>query len=483
MIFHIIDLREVDDWLPCVECRCRDANGTYLDLGGSSDALGVSLTGGVDCCQNCTDLTTPTVDYRMRYNVSFSDIEPDEPVTEVLMLTADISPVVDKAIEYDVPYWGDLLDEFVKDDDPFTQRLVREEPFRDMFQMEFFGDDYNGPETVKILRCVGHLHVATIGMWLEDTETGDMLCSGNSTYGTDPDQDKGFLTAVHVDNYVEPKVIPADRVVRLIVEYNATELHTGVMGMEFMFISGERQVTATDAELSVDICMRPTCDTSQLPQLYAEDYQGTATCADTLEENAACKFGGLCDCETLINATESTGCGGVYSSSMGDIEVNSVCAKSCGCQATNCQDALPESPSCTFGGLCDCETFVNSPESTGCGGVYTSEFGSMEVNDMCANYCDACPEKSWEEYFEDAFVEELEASLESRCQYATEECRETLHNAYSCSLEPPGLEELHPVLRQAMVAHGSRLAFKHAELGSSSLHRNSDGSSRGSQLF
>lgn len=63
MVFHIIDLRDVEDWLPCIECRCKDGNGTYLDVGGSND-FGVSTTGGVDCCTNCTTLTSPTVDYR-----------------------------------------------------------------------------------------------------------------------------------------------------------------------------------------------------------------------------------------------------------------------------------------------------------------------------------------------------------------------------------------------------------------------------------
>ena len=52
MIFHIIDLREVDEWLECVECRCRDpTTGTYLNVGG-----GDGQTGGVSCCTNCTAL-------------------------------------------------------------------------------------------------------------------------------------------------------------------------------------------------------------------------------------------------------------------------------------------------------------------------------------------------------------------------------------------------------------------------------------------
>lgn len=236
VIFHIIDLRQVDDWLPCIECRCKDGNGTYLTIGGG-DGGGLQ-TGGVSCCSNCTDLEGPTVDYRMRYNVSYSDIPEDEPVNELLMLTADASPALNRTIEYDVPDFQNLPEQFQKPGDPFVQRLVREMPFNEMFKMEFFGADYNGPDEVKLFRCVGHLHVAAIGMYLEDAETGEKLCTGDGFYGEDPEQDKGFLNAVAVDNYEEPKVFSSDRVVRLITDYNATELHTGVMGMLFIFVSG-----------------------------------------------------------------------------------------------------------------------------------------------------------------------------------------------------------------------------------------------------
>lgn len=176
MIFHIIDLRDVDDWLACVECRCRDpADGSYLDFAPGEE------TGGVSCCANCTDADDPTVDYRMRYNVSYADVPEEEPVTNVQMLTADISPAVGRAIEFDVPMYEYIRDGNAKEGMPRIQRLEREGPFNELFKMEFFGDDYAGPETVKFLRCVGHLHIAAIGMWLEDTETGRVICDGEGS--------------------------------------------------------------------------------------------------------------------------------------------------------------------------------------------------------------------------------------------------------------------------------------------------------------
>lgn len=462
MVFHIIDLREVDDWLPCIECRCVDGNGTYLEIGGSD-----SLTGGVSCCHNCTDLTSPTIDYRMRYNVSWSYIT--EPVNEIIMLTADISPVVGKVIEFDVPRFDLLPEDQIAPEDPTVQRLERTLPFNEMFKMDFFAGDYSGPEIVKLFRCVGHLHVAAIGMWLEDAFTGERLCDGQGFYGKDPAKDKGFLTAIAVDDYNIPKVFRADKLVRLVTEYNATEVHTGVMGMMFIFISGERMVAAEDAALTVPVCSNPTCDIELLPQLTMDNLNGD--CEDKLSDHPACKFGGLCDCDDVINAAESTGCNGVYTTEMGDLEVNSVCAKSCGCPSTSCEDTLSDSPACSFGGLCDCEGFVNAEESTGCGGVYTTDMGEFPINDYCPKYCDACPNSTKEELFEEAFVEQLTEELAEACRFATKECRAMIANSYSCGIERSGVEQLDPVARQAMVTHGVRLALKYSKLGDLSLHR------------
>ena len=46
--------------------------------------------------------------------------------------------------------------------------------------------------------------------------------------GQNPEEDKGFLTAIKVHSHDPPLEFPADRRVKLITEYNATEFHTGV---------------------------------------------------------------------------------------------------------------------------------------------------------------------------------------------------------------------------------------------------------------
>jgi len=60
----------------------------------------------------------------------------------------------------------------------------------------------------------------------------------------------------------------------------------------------------------------------------------------------------------------------------------------------SCEDTLKSHPACEFGSLCDCKDFVDAPESSGCGGVYTSDFGDIQVNDVCVAYCEACDDIS-----------------------------------------------------------------------------------------
>jgi len=471
MIFHIIDLREVDEWLPCVECQCRDPeDGSYMNLNGTGQAVG-----GVSCCSNCTDLEGPTVDYRMRYNVSYYDIPKNGSITNIQMLTADISPAVGKVIEFDVPSYQYLKPNEVKFGYPRIQRLVREGPFNELFKMEFFGEAYAGPNKVKFMRCVGHLHIAALGMWLQDAETGMMICSGEGTYGQNPEQDKGFLTAIKVHSHDPPLEFPSDRRVRLITEYNATELHTGVMGMWFAFISSDVEVDRKAAALTVGYCEQDFCDADMLPSTP------TFKCEDTLASHPLCSFGGVCDCAELETMEGSGGCGGVYSVPQGDVTIDNVCSKHCGAcsdggaapMISSCVDTLAESPMCTFGGLCECEEYVNAPESSGCGGVYTSEWGNSNINEYCAKYCDACPEEG--EGAQDMLIQKeilktMENDVAKLCVFATEECSQALSNLHSCGT---GDTLILADKNVAAVAkeHGVRIATEHSKLGAVSLHR------------
>jgi len=577
MVFHLIDLREVDDWLACIECRCPVASGnSYFDALTSTG----NITGGVNCCSNCTDLTGPTLDYRMRYNISYKELDDTDPVRNVQMLTADISTAVGKVLEHDVASWEYLPPEQQAQDNPYIQRLERVEPFNQMFKDEFFQQDYSGPEEVQLLRCVAHLHVASIDMWLEDMETGEKLCDGQTFYGTDPETDAGFLIAVSVDTYDPPKTFPADTMVRFVTEYNATQVHTGVMGYWFVFVAGQEELTSAQVNMTVDMCLQPTCDISRLPVIDMKPFEqpGIITppgdisitsrqadsCQDVLAESPSCSFGGLCDCETFVNAPESSGCDGVYASPMGDIEVRSVCAKYCGCVVTvaieepaptgatgeDCVDTLTEHPSCTFGGLCDCEIFVNAPESSGCGGVYTSSMGDIPIDDVCANYCgceggesattagvglppmmevpsvgamdcadsisespmcrfagiceceefvnapestgcggvyassmgdvtindvcakycDACISRPIEEIFEEAYMEVMTQEMHKKCQFATSECQAMLSNLFTCGSGQAGIEGAYSMIQAVVMKRGQEIALASALLGAASLH-------------
>jgi len=181
---------------------------------------------------------------------------------------------------------------------------------------------------------------------------------------------------------------------------------------------------------------------------------------------------------------------------MGDVEVNSVCNKYCGCTSGSaldmvesdntaesptetqsstgglgdCKDTLESNPACRFGGVCSCEEFANAEESEGCGGLYKTEMGDTVVNEVCALYCDACVVKSAEELFDQAYSEVMTLTMQDHCRYATKECQATLSNLYSCAKEEAGIENVNPMVQQFVIKHGEELALENAKLGTPSLH-------------
>jgi len=324
MIFHLIDLRDVPLWLECVECRCyREGHTT-----------GLQGVGGVDCCYNCTTATKWTQDdlrdYYMRYNVTWRKI--DVEYVEAGMLTADISPAVGRTIEYDVPASASGL-----------QSLSITKPFDEMFHHGFFQELYSGPDIVRIVRCVGHQHIAALGIWLYDAETNETLCESFPVYGTVAGVDEGMVTDLTREDFDPPRVVPRRRLVRLRTDYNATEQHTGVMGMLFLFYDSQYLVKPrpdASSRLLLDPCISDKCDVRALfgcPTESADDEKcGAQPCEDIIVSHPMCRFGGQCDCGDLI---AEHGCGNVWSTSWGDVVVNDLCARSCNvCNATTSGD-------------------------------------------------------------------------------------------------------------------------------------------------
>jgi len=207
---------------------------------------------------------------------------------------------------------------------------------------------------------------------------------------------------------------------------------------------------------------------------------GEDVCVDTILDSMGCKFGNLCSCDEFVNAPESTGCNGVYTSDWGDIEINSLCREYCGCpplednegddSKANCDDKIEGHAACMFGGLCDCETLVSAPESTGCGGVYKSDRGDIVIDELCPSFCNACPDTSLEEELSAMYVEILEADLSDSCHYSTISCSRKLSNVATCARGKLGFEALDPIVQAAVMDHGDRAVRKHSKLGNPSLH-------------
>jgi len=341
MIFHLIDLRETgDQWLECLECRCKDGQGTYLGFGGSGSETTETFgdgTGGVACCNNCTDLVGPTVDYRLRYNVTYTELSDlDVPVKPIIYVMADVAPAIDRYVEWDVPSYQNLTKEYKLEGNPMVQVLENVGTLRELFGGLFPGAQYTGTDMMEIHRCAGHLHIAAIGMWLTDALTGEIICYNDVEYGSDPKADVGFIRSISVTNYDPPLKVLADRKMKLVTHYDATVLHTGVMGLLSLYVAeGGKDVGPAEAALTADICAAPSCEVM--------DILPNGRCNNALEDSMLCAFGGLCDCTVLLSLSDTVGgCGGVYVSDFGNITVSSMCAQHCGCGEDILEDSILE---------------------------------------------------------------------------------------------------------------------------------------------
>lgn len=333
MLFHIIDLRTVgQEWLlECVECRCKDAEGNYLEIGGAGEGNVAGLGGGISCCSNCTTLTSPTIDYRLRYNVTFMDIPEDEYVEPIRMMTTDIASVVGKKIEFDVPHFTNLPEEHILLEDPQIQVLRRTGIIRDMFYIgNSYERRYDGPDTLKIHRCTGHMHIGAIEQRIENAVTGEIICTSKATYGTDPMSDLGFITGMGVTNFNPPILLSADQSIRVVTLYNASTVHTGVMGLlQVLFSDGNVQVKKEETPLTVEFCESSTCNASKLPII--EKLQ--ETCTDDIQKSLLCTSFGVCSCDMYLGLPNVIdGCDGYLLTKTGvTYPTTQFCAKTCNC--------------------------------------------------------------------------------------------------------------------------------------------------------
>jgi hypothetical protein len=417
MVFHLIDLRETGDkWLECAECRCNgNVSSTYTDsiFSGRND-----LGGGIICCSNCTNMTSPTIDYRLRYNVTYSELNDlNKPVKPLTTVTTDIAPAVGGNIEFDVPSYENLPLSHRLPEDNKVQVLERMGNFQDIFNVylsESSGIQNNSHDTIEIYRCTGHLHIGGIKIWLEDATTGEIICHHNTTYGNDPLADVGFLTSIAVNNYDPPIVIKKDLPCRLITHYNATSMHTGVMGLLSVDVSEQNGLVGPqEASLTANICSRPICNASSLPS--AHDIE---ICKDNIGDSVICSYFDICDCQSLLSHPFITG---------------------------GCDD----------------------PISTGGGRNFTPRI-------VCQEYC-GCEEKSDEDkeaLLVSEFSNVIEKELQNLCHYSTESCHEYLSNLYSCA-DPSsaGVEDMDDIVRKFVTSHGKQFALKNSKLGDPMNHR------------
>jgi len=440
MTFHIIDLRETgDNYLPCLECRCKDEEGTYNDFGGSGGD-GRAETGGVNCCSNCTSLTYPTIDYRMRYNVTWSEVPEGEPIIGVVSITTDMALAVDSIVEWDVPSYENLPESQRHPTIPNIQVLERIGTLRDVFggttsvvggrTSVLGGYDY---DMFEIHRCFGHMHIGGIEAFIRIAETDELICNPQATYGDDLSKDKGFLISIGVTNFDPPVVLPGDTEMKVTMHYNASELHTGVMGLLSLFVSDHAQSTAIhhdETALTIDLCETFECDVSIFPDIN----EISLRCEDDITTSQVCLGANVCTCEEFLSHPFVKG----------------------GCD----EGAQLELPAILGGQNIPVEYFC--AKSCGCKHLQDEE----ERNQLI--------EKEIQDQFQQMYRE--------TCRFATKECRQMLSNLYTCSKYGVGdnvldslifeaLVELHHPVEDKMNEGGTLKVLERAKLGDKRIQR------------
>jgi hypothetical protein len=228
--FHLIDIRGVEDWLPCVECRCQDGDGNYIGEGGASNDAEDSAKGGIYCCDNCPSISNSGVrEYFLTYTVKWGLLEPDTAV--VSSVSMDVARALDRKVEHDIkPSMADT---------PGSEHVIVTWRGQLTANNGLAGNGaYDGPETVRILGCKGHQHIGGRIIRLVNDNTGEEICRAEAKYGTEagvPGNEKGFLVEMtFMNTALDPIELPHDLPVRLESVYE-NALHIGVMSLFRVF--------------------------------------------------------------------------------------------------------------------------------------------------------------------------------------------------------------------------------------------------------
>jgi len=205
---HLIDLRGVseEDRLPCLECRCQ-VRGKFEGFGG------------IFCCSDCPSSldASDVAEYFLAYTAVWE--EPPAAFTPTDSVSFDVARALGETVEYDVSV------------EKSTTEVVYEGTLTD--NNGLMGSRYQGPEWLRLLRCVAHQHIGGLSFELRHGETGETLCRMETRYGTQegvPGEEKGFLVEITQFDFEEPVLLHKDTPVRVVSTYEKS-LHVGVMGL------------------------------------------------------------------------------------------------------------------------------------------------------------------------------------------------------------------------------------------------------------
>lgn len=230
---HLIDLRGVpeEEVQPCLQCNCQYHYGNmygdnippYLPLDG----------GGVQCCfggMKCNSELpdNDTVQYYIRYNITYADYDPEE-MKPLYMSTLSASSKTASICEVEFNPPVCTADNGPQD---YTTGLCVYDNSTALIEF-----DWKVGSEIDLLASRGHAHIGTVdGVLASSIEKvegndGDVyylerdLCHSAPSYGKPGSIDESFLVHMsecnHMDNQGQPQRLKKDSVVRVSGQYNA----------------------------------------------------------------------------------------------------------------------------------------------------------------------------------------------------------------------------------------------------------------------